>query len=149
LDEYCIVRLSVIYGSLPANGKVNFALWVIEKLRINKSINVVVDQWNSPSLNTNLAEMIIEVMERRLTGIYHLAGAIRINRYEFAKLIAEAFNLDETLIRPISQDEISWISKRPRDSSLNVGKAIRVLSNKPYTIREALKILKRELEYYK
>ena len=146
LSEYCIVRSSVIYGSTPASGKTNFALWVIEKLKNNETINVVIDQWNSPTLNTNLAEMIIEVIERRLTGIYHLAGATCINRYEFAKLIAKSFELDDTLINPINSSEINWIAKRPRDSSLNVEKANRILSNKPYTIREALKTLKRELE---
>ncbi len=146
LDEYCIVRSSVIYGSNPATGKVNFVHWIIEKLRNNEVVNAVVDQWNSPTLNTNLAEMIIEVVERRLTGIYHLAGATRINRYELAKLIAETFNLDETLIKPINLDEIPWVAKRPRDSSLNIRKARSILSNKPYTVREALKILKKELE---
>ncbi len=146
LSEYCIVRPSVIYGSIPASGKINFSLWVIEKLRNNESINVVIDQWNSPTLNINLAEMIIEVMKRRLTGIYHLAGATRISRYEFAKLIAKSFELDDALINPINSSGINWIAKRPRDSSLDVSKARRILSHKPYKIEEALKILKKELE---
>jgi len=31
--SYLIARASVIYGSRPAAGKVNFALWAIEKLK--------------------------------------------------------------------------------------------------------------------
>ncbi|MCR8473778.1 MAG: sugar nucleotide-binding protein, partial [Crenarchaeota archaeon] len=66
LDGYCIVRSSVIYGSRPASGKVNFALWIIERLRRDEAVNVLRDQWNSPTLNTNLAEMILEIAERKL-----------------------------------------------------------------------------------
>ena len=48
-------------------------------------MSVVIDRWNSLTLSMNLVEMILEIAERRLMGIYHLAGAIRISRYEFAK----------------------------------------------------------------
>jgi len=145
MEEYCIARTSVIYGSIPATGKINFALWVLEKLRKNEQVNIVTDQWNSPTLNTNLAEMILETFERKIVGIYHLAGATRINRYEFAKLVAKTFNLNENLILPILSIDLQWIAKRPRDSSLNVSKAIQVLHNKPLSIKESLEILRREL----
>lgn len=145
LNNYSIVRTSVIYGSTPASGKVNFALWVIENLRKRKEIKVVVDQWNSPTLNINLADMIIEILERKLNGIYHLAGATRINRYDFARLIAKTFELDENLIIPITSDQITWIAKRPQDSSLNITKALNVLMNKPLEIVKALSFLKNDI----
>ena len=73
--EYFIGRPSVIYGSTPAAGKVNFALWLIETLQKGKRVKLVSDQWNTPTLNTNIAEMTLEVSERRLNGIYHFCGA--------------------------------------------------------------------------
>ena len=99
--EYFIARPSVIYGSTPAAGKVNFALWLIETLRKGERVKIVTDQWNTPTLNTNLAEMTLEVVERRLTGIYHLCGATRVSRLEFATSIANAFRLDPGLIDPV------------------------------------------------
>ena len=145
IDEYCIVRTSVIYGSVPATGKINFVLWILEKLRKRETVKIVTDQWNSPTLNTNLAEMMLEILKRKLIGVYHLAGATRINRYNFAKLIAKTFNLDESLILPTTSDKIQWVAKRPKDSSLNVNKATQTLHNKPLNIGESLKILKEEL----
>ena len=144
-NEWCIVRPSVIYGSTPAAGKVNFALWVLEKLKHEEPINIITDQFISPTLNTNLAEMILEVAERRLTGIYHLAGATPINRYNFATLIAETFKLNKNLISPTTSEKMKWIAKRPRDTSLNVNKAYKKLKNKPLKINEALNKLKEEL----
>ena len=144
LDDYCIARASVIYGSIPATGKINFALWLLNKLKRKEKVKIVTDQWNSPTLNTNLANMILEVLERKLTGIFHLAGATRISRHEFARLLAENFSLDENFITPVSSEEIKWIAKRPKDSSLNVNKAYQALKNKPLKIHEALEKMKRD-----
>ena len=88
--QHCIARTSVIYGSIPAAGKINFALWLMEKLRKGEEVKTVIDQWNSPTLNTNLAEMILEIVRTRTTGTYHLAGSTRLSRHEFAEKIAES-----------------------------------------------------------
>jgi dTDP-4-dehydrorhamnose reductase len=146
LEEYCIARTSVLYGSVPATGKTNFVLWIIERLRRGEQVNVVMDQYNSPTHNTNLAEMLLEVIEKRIVGTYHLAGATRISRYDFSKLIAETFNLESSLVLPTTSDKISWTAQRPKDSSLNVEKASRSLNNKPLNIHESLKRLRSEIE---
>jgi len=143
--EYCIARTSVIYGSIPAAGKINFALWLIEKLRNKEETKTVTDHWNSPTLNTNLAEMILEIVEKRTTGTFHLAGATRLSRHEFAQKIAETFNLDKNCLPPTSSREMQWLAKRPKDSSLNVDKAKQMLKNKPLQISEALSKLKMEM----
>ncbi len=143
--EYFIARPSVIYGSTPAAGKVNFGLWVIETLRNLKHIEIVTDQWNTPTLNTNLAEMTLEVIERRLTGTYHLCGATRVSRLEFAQLIADTFGLDKSLINPALSSQFTWPAKRPMDSSLDTSKAQQTLQNKPLAMDKALERLKLEL----
>jgi dTDP-4-dehydrorhamnose reductase len=144
-DEYFIARPSVIYGSTPAAGKVNFALWLIETLRKGEHVKIVTDQWNTPTLNTNLAEMTLEGAERRLTGTFHLSGATRVNRFQFAQLIAETFGLNQKLIDPVLSSQFKWPAKRPKDSSLDTAKARQTLKNKPLEIHEALKRLKFEL----
>ena len=145
VEGYCIARASVIYGSKPAGGKVNFALWLFEKLRKNEELNILVDQYVSPTLNTNLAEMLLEIIERELKGTYHLSGAERVSRYQFASELCEVFGFDRSLLKPISMSDIKWIARRPRDSSLDVSKAKRILNNKPLNLRDSLLRLKREL----
>ena len=145
MSNWCIVRPSVIYGSVPAAGKVNFVLWVLEKLRKGEQIKIITDQIISPTLNTNLAEMILEVAQKHLTGIYHLSGATPINRYDFASLIAETFDLDKKLIKPATSEEMNWTAKRPKNTSLIVDKASRELNKKPLMIKDALNQLKKEL----
>ncbi len=144
-DEYFIGRPSVMYGSTSATGKVNFVLWVIETLRKGGRVKIVTDQWNTPTLNTSLAEMTLEVAERRLTGTYHTCGGTRVSRFEFAQLIAQTFDLDESLVDAARSSDFTWPAKRPTDSSLDTSKAQQILQNKPLKIDEALKRLKLEL----
>lgn len=144
--EYLIVRASVIYGSRPAGGKTNFALWLIDNFKAGREVKVLTDQYVSPTLNTNLAAMILDALERGLTGILHTAGATRVSRFEFAVQLAKEFGFDCSLIREASMDEMRWLARRPKDTSLDVSKAMRLLGVKPMELSDALKALKREVE---
>ncbi len=143
--DFFIGRPSVIYGSTPAAGKVNFALWLINELRKGNRVKIVTDQWNTPTLNTSLADMTLEVIERRLTGVYHTCGATRVSRFEFARKIADYFDLDMSLIEKAVSSQFSWIAQRPADSSLDTSLAQRTLKCKPLTLDKALDQLKAEL----
>lgn len=141
----CIARTCVIYGNRPASGKVNFALWLLDSLRAGKEVRAVLDQFITPTLNTNLAAMVLEAAERRLLGVYHLAGATRISRYDYARKLAQAFELDCSLILPSEMKDLNWTAKRPKDSSLDTTKAREMLANRPLTLDESLLRLKEEI----
>jgi dTDP-4-dehydrorhamnose reductase len=144
----CVARPSVIYGATPAVGKINFALWLINKLKSGEKLRIVTNQWNSPTLNTNLAEMVLDVVEQRLAGVFHLCGASRVSRYDFALEVAKTFGLDEGLIEPVDASSFNWPAKRPADSSLDVSKAQRLLTVKPLELTSALAQLKTELKNF-
>jgi dTDP-4-dehydrorhamnose reductase len=134
---YCVARTSVVYG-WGREYRPNFALWVVGKLRSRQIARVVNDQFASPTLDFNLAEMIMDLAGKRYEGLMHLAGATRADRYSFALQIADTFGLDRGLIHPVSSDSINWKAKRPRDSSLNIQKAQSTLKIEPMKLEEAL-----------
>jgi dTDP-4-dehydrorhamnose reductase len=141
----CIARTCVIYGSRPASGKVNFALWLLNSLKSGKEVRVVTDQFITPTLNTNLAKMVLEAADRRLCGVLNLAGATRISRYDYAQDLAREFDLDASLILPSRMADLMWAAKRPIDSSLDTSKARAELMEKPLPLNEALRTLKAEV----
>jgi len=145
LDLGCIARTCVIYGSRPASGKVNFALWLLKTLESGKEVRVVRDQFITPTLNSNLAAMVLEAAERRFSGIYHFSGATRVSRYDFACQLARAFDQDHRLIIPSRMNDLDWLAKRPRDSSLDTSKASRMLKSRPLSLEDSLQLLKEEL----
>ena len=141
----CVARTCVIYGSRPASGKINFALWILEKLQKGEEIRIVTDQYVSPTLNTNLAGMLLEAGEEKREGIYHLAGATRISRYDFACKLADVFGLERSLIIPAKMADLCWKARRPMDSSMDVCKATLLLKEKPWDIDKSLKTLREEI----
>ena len=133
--NHIILRTSVLYGWHP--WKQNFATWVINSLKQGNEISIVEDHFNTPTLADNLAEIIIEALQKDLQGLYHASGSQKISRYEFAKEIAKTFNLDYSLIKPIKMSQLTtWIAKRPKDSSLNINKIKGRLKTKLLNIYE-------------
>ena len=143
--NYAVLRTSVLYGRHP--WKQDFATWVINKLKQNQEITVVDDHFNTPTLADNLATMALEVGARDLQGVFHTSGRERISRYDFARKIAQTFNLNSGLIKPIKMNELkAWVAKRPKDSSLNTKKIQEQLKTKPLNINEGLSKLKEEMK---
>ena len=140
-----VLRASVLYGRHPV--KQDFATWVINKLGKREEITVVNDHFNSPTLAKNLAAMALEVAAGEFRGVLNTSGCERISRYDFAKKIAEMFDRDANLIKPLKMKDLdAWVAKRPRDSSLNTKKAQSMLRTKPLNINEGLSKLRKELE---
>lgn len=121
-ENTCVARASVVFGWGRA-FRPNFGTWLYGKLSKGERVNVVSDQFASPTLNTNLASMVLDLGERGTRGLIHVAGATRASRYDFAIKLAMQLNFDPKLVTPVKSDSSSWIAKRPLDSSLNVTKA--------------------------
>jgi len=142
-STWCIARTSTPFGLHPK--KKSFPLWVADNLKSKKEINVLVDQFTSPTYTPNLSKMLIEISERQLLGVFHVSGASRISRYELAELVCEKLNLDKKFLKPSTIDEIKWKAKRPKDSSLDVSNATYILNEKPQKIEDSLNLFIKEL----
>lgn len=143
--EYIIARVSVLYGWNI--NKLNFATWVINKLENKEKISIVRDQWNSPTFADNCADILLELIKRNENGLFHLAGGERINRFDFAKMISEIFDLNADLIKPVKSNEIKQQARRPMDSSLNVDRIKRGLGTKPFNVEQGLRQMKKQYKF--
>ncbi|WP_456417445.1 dTDP-4-dehydrorhamnose reductase [Methanocaldococcus sp.] len=139
-----IVRISVPYCISPV--KVNFFMWVLERLKNNEPISVIIDQWNTPTYVNELVEGIVKIYEQNINGLLHFGGGEKVSRYDFALKVAEVFGFDKSLIKPIKSFEMNWKAKRPKDTSLNSKKAEKSLNIKLKTIKEALKEIEKILK---
>jgi dTDP-4-dehydrorhamnose reductase len=142
-ESWSIARSSVVYGWGRAN-RPNAATYVYEKLAKGERIRMVRDQFCSPTLNTNLSAMLVEIAERELPGIIHVAGATRVNRFDFAIGLAKTFGLDATLVTAVDANDLKWKARRPADSSLMVARAQELLRAAPLNIDHAYESLHRE-----
>lgn len=142
---FAIIRTSVLYG-LGIQVKPNFFLWLYNSLKQGKTVNIVTDQYNTPTLVDDLATGIKRLVEKSAYGLYHLSGSEYVSRYEFALTLAEVFGFDRALIRPIGTDQLRQKAQRPMKGGLRIDKAVDALDYHPRTIEEAFRYLKSKLE---
>lgn len=138
-----VVRSSSIYGFGP--GRENFAKFLFTNLSKNNPVKALVDQYTSPTESTLLGRAIMEIVERELSGIFHVVGE-RMSRFDFALKVADTLCLDKSLILGSKMSEMNWYAKRPKDSSLNCEETRKILKTNFFSTENALRTLKEELE---
>jgi len=140
---YTVLRTNVLYGI--ARNRPDFVRWVVASLKKGSPIRIVTDQINNPTYLDDLVQAIDKVLEYKKYGIYNIGGREFISRYDFTLRIADYFNLDKSLITPITTAELNQPAKRPLHSGLITIKAESELEFKPHSINETLFIMKKEL----
>ena len=142
---YAILRTSVLFG-LGINVKTNFFLWLYNKLKNNEPVNIVTDQFNTPTLVDDLASGIKLLIENSSYGIFNISGEDYLNRFDFANLLADTFNFHRDLIKPIKTKELNQEAKRPVYGGLNNSKAKNELDYHPRKVIDAFNLLKMQLQ---
>ena len=143
--SWAIARTAVVYG-YPPSQRPNFGSWLLATLREGRTCRLFVDQYVSPSLALNVAEMLSELAERRLPGVWNVAGAEVVNRMEFGEALAEVFGLDRGLLVPIRLADAGMASPRPPRSGLRLDKALAALRTRPLGLRASLEQFRAEVE---
>lgn len=144
LERSSIIRTSGIFGKRSSRGKQNFPLWVLESIRKKEQISVIHDQFYCPTFVQNLSDMTLEIVDRKMFGIFHCSGKTKTSRYEFAKLVAGSYDLDESYIVPKSFSEISFVAKRPKNTGLSTEKIWTMLKTKPLELQKAVGLFMEE-----
>jgi dTDP-4-dehydrorhamnose reductase len=132
LPEALVARTSVVFGP----HKNNFVLWVARSLRAGAPVKVARDQWVTPTLADDAARQLLALVEAGERGIWNTAGGERLSRLEMAQRIARHHGLDPGPIQGVDMASLSWLARRPRDSSLATSKVSRLL--RPFSFGEAL-----------
>lgn len=136
-DKWTIARTAVVYGWPPAGNK-NFGSWLVDTLGKGQTVKLFDDQWVSPSMALNVAQMLAELGTRRLPGIWHTCGADVLDRVSFGKALCARFGFDPALIQPSKMADVKLLSPRPPKSGLSVKKTMETLDAKPWNTAAAL-----------
>jgi dTDP-4-dehydrorhamnose reductase len=120
-----VIRTSVVYG--PERQEKNFVYQLIRACREGRGFRLAVDQRASPSYNPDVATASVELCERGLAGLWHIAGPEVLDRYAFALLVCKEFGLDASRLTAITTAALAQKAPRPLDGGLKVAKAQAVL----------------------
>jgi dTDP-4-dehydrorhamnose reductase len=99
----------------------------------------------TPSLASHSAQLVLDLCERCLTGIFHCTGREATTRMELAHATAESFGLDPSLLRSGPPDPGAFPAEPvPRDTSLVAKKTAASLQVELPTVRELLALFRAE-----
>lgn len=118
-DKYYIFRTAWLYGE----GK-NFVRTMLDLAKTHSEVKVVSDQHGSPTYADDLADIIAQVIAKKLPyGIYHATNQGFTTWYDFTKKIYELANTHCQVI-PISSAEYPTPGERPKNSQLSKDKLL-------------------------
>jgi dTDP-4-dehydrorhamnose reductase len=147
--NWAIARTIIVYGVVEQMSRSNIVLWAKGALEKGDPINVVDDQFRSPTLAVDLAKGCILIADKQAKGVYHLSGKDLMSILELVNRVADFFKLDKSSISAIKSITLNQTAKRPPKTGFVLDKAIRELGYDPATFEEGLAIVSQELELVK
>ena len=105
-NDSAIIRISVPYGWRKKETQKSFLDWVVSSLKDNKKIDLLTDQYNTPTSLLELGVIFEKLLNKWVGGIFHAVAPDVLSRFEFGKIICEVFDLNYELLNPITTDEL-------------------------------------------
>ena len=137
--DYAIVRVEVVYGKPLPKQHGNIVHLVKNRLENGQSIRVVSDQFRSPTWVEDIACAIEQLLSNQHQGIYHICGGETLSVAEIAYRAAKYFNLDTSLIEPITTEAMNEATPRPPFTPMSVEKAQQAFGYQPSALEEGFK----------
>jgi dTDP-4-dehydrorhamnose reductase len=143
--SWSILRTVLVFGVTRDMSRSNIVLWVKKSLEQGKTIQVVNDQWRTPTLAEDLAMGCYLAAKKRAKGIYNISGKDYLSAYDIAIRTAEFFQLDKSLIKETDSTQFTQPARRPPRTGFVIDKARKELGYEPRSFDEGLKVLSAQL----
>lgn len=130
LDRYpeAIVARVNLFG-WSASGKRSLAEFFFNNLSAGKRVMGFTDVHFCPVLVNDLAGIVLEMVEKKLSGLYHTVSQDCLNKYDFGMAVAGKFGLDSNLIDPTVSAEAGLKAARSPNLTLNTAKLAAALGH--------------------
>jgi dTDP-4-dehydrorhamnose reductase len=141
LASYSILRTVLVIGVAEDLSRSNIVLWAKGALEQGQPINVVDDQYRTPTLAEDLAQGALLAADQKAQGIFNISGPNQMSIYELVMEVAEHFNLSTANVSKVDSNTLNQPAKRPLITGFDISKAQRELGYKPHTFKESLELI--------
>lgn len=143
--NWTILRTIILYGTAENLQRNNIVLWGRKALKEGKPINIIDDQFRSPTLAEDLAKACVLAIEKQATGIFNASGKDFMSIFEMIERMADFYNCDKSNINRISSETLNQKAKRPPKTGFILTKSNEELGYEPHSFEEGLKLLEQQL----
>ncbi len=144
--RWAIARTVLVFGIVADMSRTNIILWVKKSLEDGKQINVVTDQFRTPTLAEDLAIGCWLITQKEAEGIFNISGSDFLTPYEMAIKTANYYGLPTDLIKQADSSTFSQPAKRPPRTGFILDKAIRELGYQPRTFDEGIALMSKQIK---
>ncbi len=121
------------------SGDRSLAEFFFNNLTANQQVPGYTNRIFCPLLVTDLASIMLELMEKNFRGVYHVAGSDHLSKFDFGVAIAKQFHLNAELIQPTVTSDTP--APRALNLTLRTARLTKTLGRKNLTIREGIEKL--------
>lgn len=122
--------------------RASFSDWILHGLKQHQELTMFTDVFFTPILINHVAKVIFNLVERGASGLFHVGGAERLSKFDFASRLSEVFGYTIEHVQPVSVTSVPLKAQRPLDMSFSSAKAESYLQVRMPTVAEGLKLLK-------
>jgi len=144
--KWAIIRTVLVYGIVDNMSRSNIVLVAKNNLAKGKKMNVVDDQFRTPTLAEDLAEGCALAALKDATGIYHISGKDFMSILELFHKVADFWQLDKSLISPVNTATLAQAAQRPLRTGFILDKAMNELGYNPHSFTEGLALVDAQLK---
>ncbi len=119
-SDAVVARVNFFGWSL--SGRRSLSEFFYNSLAMGQRANGFTDVWFCPMFVNDLADTLVRILEKGLSGLYHVVGSEALTKYEFGVRLAHQFGFDPGLIIPISVEESGLKARRSHNLRLSVHK---------------------------
>lgn len=120
-DNQALVCRVNFYG-WSISGRRSLAEWFFNKLTLDEPVKGFTDAIFSPLLATDLAGILLALIERDSRGLFHVVNPESISKYDFGVALAEQFGFNKSLITPTSIQNAGLAAVRSPNLNLDTDK---------------------------
>lgn len=143
--RWAIARTVLVFGIVSDMSRTNIILWVKKSLEEGNQINVVTDQFRTPTLAEDLAMGCWLIAHKEAQGIFNISGSDFLTPYEMAIKTANFYGLPVELIKQADSSTFSQPAKRPPRTGFILDKARRELGYQPRTFDEGIALMAKQI----
>jgi dTDP-4-dehydrorhamnose reductase len=143
--SWSILRTVLVYGVTKDMSRSNIVLWVKKSVEEGKTIQVVNDQWRTPTLAEDLAKGCYLAATKKAKGIFNISGKDYLSAYDIAIRTADFFKLDKSLIKETDSTKFTQPARRPPKTGFIIDKARKELGYEPHSFEEGLGVMAGQL----
>lgn len=144
-EKWALLRTVLVYGVVHDMSRTNIVLWAKGALEKGQTINVVDDQFRTPTLAEDLAMGCFLAEDKNAQGIYNISGKDFMSIFDLVNKVADHYNLNASLINRSSSVNLNQPAKRPPVTGFILDKAMKELGYQPHSFSEGLEIVKNQL----